>query len=188
MRTYTHAHPRNLIDVARDHGTEMFMPTQKPIALMEYLVRTFTNEGDLVLDNCSGACSTGVACVNLNRKFIGIEKKRSHYEIGRQRIYGLPNIEVSGNPQVLGAQKTHFIRFAKQQRAIQAAIKKARSKKLAITKTLIAKMVGISRQQISARYSHLFFEDDLSKPVSKSTDFSLYGIRRKLTADKVAAE
>ena len=48
-------------------------PTQKPIALMEYLIKTYTNEGETVLDNTFGSCSTGIACLNTNRKFIGIE-------------------------------------------------------------------------------------------------------------------
>ena len=56
-------------------------PTQKPVALFEYLIKTYTNEGDLVLDNCMGSGTTGVACVNLNRDFIGIEKDPKYFEI-----------------------------------------------------------------------------------------------------------
>lgn len=63
-------------------------PTQKPVALMEYLVKTYTNEGNTVLDNCMGSGSTGVACKNLNRKFIGIEKDASYFDIAKQRILG----------------------------------------------------------------------------------------------------
>ena len=65
-----------------------FHPTQKPVALMEYIVKTYTNEGDTVLDNCMGSGTTGVACKNLNRKFIGIEKDASYFEIAKQRILG----------------------------------------------------------------------------------------------------
>lgn len=61
-------------------------PTQKPVALMEYLIRTYTNEGMTVLDNCMGSGTTGVACVNTGRKFIGIEKDADYFEIARQRI------------------------------------------------------------------------------------------------------
>ena len=61
-------------------------PTQKPIALMEYLVKTYTNEGDLVLDNTMGSGTTGVAAVNLNRKFIGIEMDEHYFEIAENRI------------------------------------------------------------------------------------------------------
>lgn len=61
-------------------------PTQKPVALLEYLIKTYTNEGDLVLDNCMGSGSTGVACLNTNRKFIGIEKDDNYFEIAKKRI------------------------------------------------------------------------------------------------------
>jgi site-specific DNA-methyltransferase (adenine-specific) len=61
-------------------------PTQKPVALLEYLVRTYTNEGDTVLDFCFGSGTTGVACIKTGRNFIGCEKDASYYEIARQRL------------------------------------------------------------------------------------------------------
>ena len=61
-------------------------PTQKPVALMEYLIKTYTNEGETVLDNCMGSGSTGVACINTNRNFIGIEKDDKYFEIAKKRI------------------------------------------------------------------------------------------------------
>ncbi len=61
-------------------------PTQKPIELMEYLINTYTIEGDLVLDNCMGSGSTGVACLNTNRKFIGIELDESYFNIAKERL------------------------------------------------------------------------------------------------------
>ena len=61
-------------------------PTQKPVALMEYLLKTYTNEGETVLDFTMGSGTTGVACVNLNRKFIGIELDENYFEIGKKRI------------------------------------------------------------------------------------------------------
>lgn len=61
-------------------------PTQKPVALMEYLIRTYTNEGETVLDNCAGSFTTGVACLNTNRKFIGIEKDKTYFDIGSGRM------------------------------------------------------------------------------------------------------
>ena len=61
-------------------------PTQKPVALMEYLIKTYTNEGDTVLDNCMGSGTTGVACKLLNRNFIGIELDKGYFEIAKQRI------------------------------------------------------------------------------------------------------
>lgn len=62
-------------------------PTQKPIPLLEYLIKTYTNEGDTVLDNCMGSGSTGVACANLNRNFIGMELKEEYFEIAKERIH-----------------------------------------------------------------------------------------------------
>ena len=61
-------------------------PTQKPVALLEYLIKTYTNEGEVVLDNCMGSGSTGVACVNTNRKFIGIELDTHYFNIAIERI------------------------------------------------------------------------------------------------------
>lgn len=61
-------------------------PTQKPVQLLEYLIRTYTNKGDTVLDNCMGSGSTGVACVNLNRNFIGMELKQEYFNIATERI------------------------------------------------------------------------------------------------------
>ena len=61
-------------------------PTQKPVALLEYLIKTYTNEGETVLDNCMGSGSTGVACVNTNRNFIGIELDENYFHIAEKRI------------------------------------------------------------------------------------------------------
>ena len=61
-------------------------PTQKPVELLEYLIKTYTNEGDTVLDNCMGSGSTGVACVNTNRNFIGIELDENYFKIAKERI------------------------------------------------------------------------------------------------------
>ena len=64
-----------------------FHPTQKPVALMEYLIKTYTNEGDTVLDFTMGSGTTGVACVNTNRKFIGIELDENYFKIAQDRIH-----------------------------------------------------------------------------------------------------
>ena len=63
-----------------------FHPTQKPTPLLEYLIKTYTNEGETVLDNVMGSGSTGVACVNTGRRFIGIEKDEKYFQIARERI------------------------------------------------------------------------------------------------------
>jgi len=79
-------YPLTVIEFQRDKYK--IHPTQKPVALMEYFVKTYTNEGDTILDNCMGSGTTGVACKNLNRNFIGIEKDEAYFEIARKRING----------------------------------------------------------------------------------------------------
>jgi len=61
-------------------------PTQKPVALLEYLIKTYTNEGETVLDNCAGSFSTAIACINTGRRFIGYELDEKYFEIGKNRI------------------------------------------------------------------------------------------------------
>lgn len=68
------------------HNGGLLHPTQKPVALLEYLIKTYTNENDVVLDNCMGSGSTGVACKHTNRKFIGIELDDNYFEIAKKRI------------------------------------------------------------------------------------------------------
>lgn len=82
-KTYTHKHPSPILKFAKD-GKEH--PTQKPVALLEYLIKTYTKENDTVLDFTMGSGSTGVAAKNLNRKFIGIEKDAKYFEIAKKRI------------------------------------------------------------------------------------------------------
>lgn len=76
-------YPKNVISIQSERGLH---PTQKPVALMEYLIRTYTNEGDTVLDNCMGSGTTGVACANTGRRFIGIEMDAGYFEIAKKRI------------------------------------------------------------------------------------------------------
>lgn len=68
------------------NNRERLHPTQKPVELLEYLIKTYTNEGDLVLDNCMGSGSTGVACINTNRNFIGIELDEKYFDVAKKRI------------------------------------------------------------------------------------------------------
>ncbi len=77
-------YPRTIIKFSRDNKN--MHPTQKPVALMEYLIKTYTNEGDLVLDNCAGSFTTAIASENLKRNWICIEKEAEYCEIGRKRI------------------------------------------------------------------------------------------------------
>lgn len=82
IRTHTN-YPTDIITFSKDAG---YHPTQKPVDLLEYLIKTYTNEGDLVLDNCMGSGSTGVACVNTNRDFIGMELNEEYFKIACERI------------------------------------------------------------------------------------------------------
>jgi site-specific DNA-methyltransferase (adenine-specific) len=77
--------PKSVVLVANPNNGSLH-PTQKPVALFEYLIRTYTNEGDTVLDNCSGSGTTAIACINTNRKYICIEKDEKYFEIGKNRI------------------------------------------------------------------------------------------------------
>ena len=77
--------PRSVIKIGNDNHKSLH-PTQKPVELFEYLVKTYTNEGDLVLDNCAGSGTTGLACMNTNRNFIIIEKEQKYYDIILERL------------------------------------------------------------------------------------------------------
>jgi site-specific DNA-methyltransferase (adenine-specific) len=77
--------PRSVLRFSNDNHNSIHK-TQKPVQLLEYLIRTYTNEGETVLDNCMGSGSTGVACVNLNRNFIGIELDEGYFNIAKKRI------------------------------------------------------------------------------------------------------
>ena len=80
-------YPISVINIDKEHHNGKFYhPTQKPVALCEYLIKTYTNENMVVLDNCMGSGTTGVACIKTKRKFIGIEKEEKYFNIAKQRI------------------------------------------------------------------------------------------------------
>ena len=79
-------YPTQVWKFKRDTLTSNLHPTQKPVALLEELIKTFSNEGDTVLDNCMGSGSTGVASINTNRNFIGIELDENYFRIAKERI------------------------------------------------------------------------------------------------------
>ncbi len=85
-KTYTEYYPKNIIEVSNASQVNKLHPTQKPVALLEYLIKTYTLEGETVLDNTMGSGSTGIACINTNRNFIGIEKDDKYFEIAKKRI------------------------------------------------------------------------------------------------------
>jgi len=92
-RDTTLRYPRSVIqfNVCRygDKINENLHPTQKPVRLLEYLIKTYTNENDLVLDNCMGSFTTAVAAINTNRNFIGFEMDKGYYDLGCKRIEDL---------------------------------------------------------------------------------------------------
>lgn len=79
-------YPTQVLKFQRDILTSNLHPTQKPVALLEFFINTYTNEGETVLDSCMGSGSTGVACKKLNRNFIGIELDNKYFEIAEKRI------------------------------------------------------------------------------------------------------
>ena len=87
-------HPTQVLRINRDNPRKVLHPTQKPVELLEYLINTYTNENNLVLDCCMGSGSTGIACLNTNRKFIGIEKDETYFDVAKQRMesHQTPNI------------------------------------------------------------------------------------------------
>ena len=89
-------YPSEIIEFGLDRN--VIHPTQKPVALMEYLIKTYSNEGDTVLDNWMGSGTTGVACKKTNRNFIGIEKELEYFTQAKERIESVTVEEVSQNP------------------------------------------------------------------------------------------
>ena len=85
-KVYTHKYPKNILEVSNANQRGKVHPTQKPVALMEYLIKTYTNEGETVLDFTMGSGTTGVACVNTGRDFIGIELDETYFGIAQDRI------------------------------------------------------------------------------------------------------
>ena len=81
-------YPKQVLKFNRVDKHHIVHPTQKPVELLEMLIKSFTNEGDIVLDNCMGSGSTGVACQNLKRKFIGIEKDKKYFKTAVNRLNG----------------------------------------------------------------------------------------------------
>ena len=77
-------YPKSILNFKRPHP--QVHPTQKPVELIRYLIRTYTNEGDLVLDNCIGSGTTAIAAIKENRHFIGIELNKEYYDIACERV------------------------------------------------------------------------------------------------------
>lgn len=91
----TDRYPTSVMTYSTDKQKSAYHAAQKPVALCEYLIKTYTNEGETVLDNCMGSGSTGVACVNTDRNFIGMELDEKYFEIAKQRIEKTQQKEVN---------------------------------------------------------------------------------------------
>jgi len=85
-KTYTHGQPTNLLRVPRDNANKGLLPTQKPAALLNYLMKTYSNPGDTVCDPTMGTGSCGIAAVQLARKFVGMELNPQHFDVAAKRI------------------------------------------------------------------------------------------------------
>ena len=83
----TERYPTQILQYKTDRQKSALHPTQKPVALLEYLIKTYTDEGQTVLDFAFGSCSCGEACINTNRDFIGIELDKQYFEIGKKRLW-----------------------------------------------------------------------------------------------------
>ena len=87
----TKKYPKSIVKFPRPASCVMIHPTQKPVELLEWLIKTYTNENDFVLDNCMGSGSTGVAAVGINRNFIGMELEEKYFNIAKERIEDVSN-------------------------------------------------------------------------------------------------
>lgn len=91
-KPYTHKQPSSILTYKSNFtNPNRIHTTQKPVELLEYLIKTYTTEGETILDSCFGSCSTGVACVNLNRNFIGIEKDPDYFAKGKEWVEQVEN-------------------------------------------------------------------------------------------------
>ncbi|AEY65397.1 site-specific DNA-methyltransferase [Clostridium sp. BNL1100] len=83
----TERYPRSIQVFSTDTQNSSLHPTQKPVDLFKYLIKTYTNEGDLVLDNCIGSGTTAIACLNTDRKYIGFEIDKHYFDVAQERIH-----------------------------------------------------------------------------------------------------
>lgn len=83
----TNKYPTSIISIQKVHPSKTIHPTEKPVELIQYLIKTYTNPGETVLDNCMGSGTTAIACLNTTRNFIGIEINKNYYNLASKRIY-----------------------------------------------------------------------------------------------------
>ena len=95
IRISNKKYPKSILEFSNANQKNKIHPTQKPVELLEYLIKTYTKENETILDNCMGSGSTGVACINTNRNFIGIELNEQYFTIAKERIEDVSNSKVS---------------------------------------------------------------------------------------------
>ena len=99
-KVYTQYYPKAIIEFSNANQRNKLHPTQKPVELFEYLIKTYTNEGETVLDNCMGSGTTAIACINTNRNYIGFELSEEYCKIAEKRISSvLPPSSVSSDQE-----------------------------------------------------------------------------------------
>jgi len=94
-------YPKSIIEISNANNASKVHPTQKPVELMEYLIKMFSSESSRILDNCMGSGSTGIACLNTNRNFIGIEKDQYYFNLAEYRIKHYKNYHESITPDYI---------------------------------------------------------------------------------------
>lgn len=154
----TERYPRSVLQFKSDRQKSNMHPTQKPLSLLEYIVKTYSNLGETVLDFCMGSGTAGVAAKKLQRNFIGFEKEAKYFHMSEERI---GKTEAENNPNSIhhtsrGAYITHSKRVSESESKILAALDDLRASGTKINKTVVAGICGISREQLSRRYQHLF--------------------------------
>lgn len=92
--------PKSIISIAKEHNADIIHPTQKPVELIQYLIRTYTNVGDTILDSCAGSGTCAIACIRTGRSFVGYEKDKKFYDKAVERI--------EGERQLLENSKAHW--------------------------------------------------------------------------------
>ena len=85
-KSTTNKHPLSIKRTRKPHPSKSLHPTEKPVDLLSWLIKSYTNEGETILDNCMGSGSTGIACLDTNRRFIGIEKDDKYFQIAKKRM------------------------------------------------------------------------------------------------------
>jgi len=154
----TERYPRSIQRFDSDRYKNNLHPTQKPVSLLQYIIKTYSNEGDLVLDFCMGSGTAGVAAKNLKRSFIGVEKEPKYFDIASNRIDSV-DIKTKANSihhTSKGAYITHSIRTRQTEQKVLAAIEALECRNEKVSRSAVARLSGISREQISRRYRHLF--------------------------------